>query len=201
MYGKTFLWPGLSFSLLYLTVLGFDSITIGYASEKGINETILSLVTVGAGAVGVIGTIFYPILVKIFGVKTSALIGFICEIICLTLCIGDTVKFMIPNETTGIILLLSGITAARFGLWIADMGINQLIQTETISPPIISSVQTSVNTMMELIKFIIVLFIPQVKQFYLLILISYFAVLLATIMFILYSLKSRICSRNKLLNN
>ncbi len=54
-YGKSFLWPGISFSLLYLTVLGFDSVFIGYASEKGVNETTLSLVMVGAGAVGVIG--------------------------------------------------------------------------------------------------------------------------------------------------
>jgi hypothetical protein len=45
----------------------------------------------------------------------------------------------------GIILLLAGITAARFRLWITDMGINQLIQTETVSPSLISSVETSVN--------------------------------------------------------
>lgn len=189
MYGKCFLWPGLSFSLLYLTVLGFDSVTIGYASEKGINETILSLVTVGAGAVGVIGTLFYPILVKHFGVKTTALIGFISETICLTLCLGDTAKFLISDQTIGIILLLSGITAARFGLWIADMAINQLIQTETISPPLVSSVQTSVNILMELIKFAIVLFIPNVDQFYILVLISYGSALFGTILFTLFRFK------------
>jgi hypothetical protein len=139
-------------------------------------------------------------LVKRFGVKTSALIGFICEIICLTLCLGDTAKFLIPQEMVGVILLLAGITAARFGLWIADMGVNQLIQTETESPPLISSVQTSVNILMELFKFIIVLFIPEVNQFYILILISYGSVLLATILFCLYVFKSRICCRNKLYN-
>jgi hypothetical protein len=58
-YAKSFLWPGISFSLLYLTVLGFDSVTIGYASEKGVTETILSLVTVGAGVIGVIGSNFF----------------------------------------------------------------------------------------------------------------------------------------------
>jgi hypothetical protein len=60
-YGKSFLWPGISFSLLYLTVLSFDSVTIGYASEKGVNETTLSLVTVGAGVFGVIGGNFFLI--------------------------------------------------------------------------------------------------------------------------------------------
>ena len=40
-YWRSFLWPGLSFSLLYLTVLGFDSITIRYASEKGVNEMVI----------------------------------------------------------------------------------------------------------------------------------------------------------------
>ncbi len=132
-------------------------------------------------------------MVKRFGVKTSALIGFICEIICLTLCLGDTAKFLIPHEMTGIILLLAGITAARFGLWIADLGVNQLIQTKTTSPPLISSVQTSVNILMELFKFIIVLLIPEVNHFYILILISYGSVLLGTILFCLYVFKSRTC--------
>jgi hypothetical protein len=136
-------------------------------------------------------------LVKRFGVKTSALIGFICAIICLTLCLGDTAKFLIPSETIGIILLLAGITAARFGLLIADIGINQLIQTETASPPLISSVQTSVNTSMELFKFIVVSLIPEVNQFYILVLISYGSVLLGTILFCLYVFKSRIFYKNK----
>ena len=39
-YARSFFLPGISFGLLYLTVLGFDSITIGYASEKGINEMV-----------------------------------------------------------------------------------------------------------------------------------------------------------------
>jgi hypothetical protein len=98
----------------------------------------------------------------------------------------------------GIILLLTGITAARFGLLIADIGINQLIQTETASPPLISSVQTSVNILMELLKFIIVSLTPEVNQFYILILISYGSVLLGTIVFCLYVFKSRICCRSKL---
>ncbi len=58
-YGKSFLWPGISFSLLYLTVLGFDSVTIDYASEKGVKETTLILVRVGANVVGVIGGKFF----------------------------------------------------------------------------------------------------------------------------------------------
>jgi hypothetical protein len=58
-YAKSFLWPGISFSLLYLTVLGFDTVIIGYASEKGVTETTLSLVMVGAGVVGVIGGNFF----------------------------------------------------------------------------------------------------------------------------------------------
>ncbi|CAG2162237.1 unnamed protein product [Oppiella nova] len=191
MYCKTFLWPGFSFSLLYLTVLGFDSITIGYASEKGINETILGLVSVAASLVGITGTLCYPLLVKKFDVKITALIGFITELICLTICLGDSAKFIIPDERTGVILLLSGITAARFGLWMADMGVNQLIQTETISPPMVGSAQTSVNILMELIKFVIVLCIPSVEHFYILTLISYASVLLGSILFAIFVVRNR----------
>ncbi len=136
-------------------------------------------------------------MVKRFGVKFSALIGFICEILCLTLCLGDTAKFLIPQEMIGIILLLAGVATARFGLWIADLGVNQLIQTKTASPPLISSVQTSVNILMELFKFIIVLLIPEVNEFYILVFISYGSVLLGTILFCSYVFKSRISSRNK----
>jgi iron-regulated transporter 1 len=58
-YRKSFLWPGISLSLLYLTVLGFDSVTTDYASEKGVNETTLILVRVGANVAGVIGGKFF----------------------------------------------------------------------------------------------------------------------------------------------
>ena len=43
VYWNSFVWPGLSFSLLFLTVLGFDSITIGYASEMGVDEIVSRL--------------------------------------------------------------------------------------------------------------------------------------------------------------
>ena len=94
-----------------------------------------------------------------------------------------------PN--IGIILLLTGITCARFGLWIADMGVNQMIQTEVKSPPMVSSVQTSLNIVMELIKFVIVLFVSDVNNFYILSIMSYLATSTGAIIFALYVLKIR----------
>ena len=153
----------------------------------------MGLVTLAGSLIGVMATLLYPILVKRFGVRLSALIGFVAELLCLTLCLVDGVGQMFGNivdQKTGVILLLSGITTARFGLWVADMGVNQLIQTESVSPPMVSSVQTSVNIMMELVKFIVVLFVSSVDQFYILSLMSYASVLLGSFLFAIYVIKS-----------
>lgn len=54
--------PSLALSVLYLTVLSFDGITIGYAKSQKLSETSISIFQGVGSIMGVIGTIMFPLL-------------------------------------------------------------------------------------------------------------------------------------------
>uniref|UniRef100_A0A914WA28 Solute carrier family 40 member n=1 Tax=Plectus sambesii TaxID=2011161 RepID=A0A914WA28_9BILA len=72
-------------ALLYMTVLGFDGITTGFAYSQGLKENMLALAR-GVGAiVGISGTLLYPRLRAKIGIVRTGLFSFAMELCCLTL--------------------------------------------------------------------------------------------------------------------
>lgn len=125
-------------------------------------------------------TLLYPTLVNRFGVLKTGLFGFVLKLIALTLCLLTAffpdISYKIMDIELDVFCFLAGITLSRAGLWIADLAINQLIQTETNNPPVIGGVQNSINILFELIKFALVMSMPNLSQFWILILFSYVSV-------------------------
>ncbi len=99
-----------------MTVLGFDSITMGYAYSQGVPESILGILLAVGAAVGLLGSVVFPFLVRCMGVErtgdfsykfilpcilelfpimrfnfwiSSGLYGFSLEVACLTLCVAS----------------------------------------------------------------------------------------------------------------
>ena len=58
LYKETFLLPGISFGLMYLTVLGFDSITVGYLTNEKLEDRTVGFVALIAGLFGIAGIFF-----------------------------------------------------------------------------------------------------------------------------------------------
>ncbi|XP_059174754.1 solute carrier family 40 member 1-like [Physella acuta] len=78
---------GLALASLYLTVLGFDEITIGYATSQGLDESLLgTLMGVGAGF-GIIATFTYPYIVRRVGLPYTGVMALGLQVLCLTLCV------------------------------------------------------------------------------------------------------------------
>ena len=75
-------------------------------------------------------------------------------------------------------VLLSGILVAKFGLWIADITITQTIQedVEEEHRGVINGVQNSMNSLMDTIKFTLVILLPAEKTFGFLILASFVSI-------------------------
>lgn len=90
VYFRQAVWPaGLGLALLYLTVMGLEGITSGYAYSQGIKENVLAAVR-GAGALsGISGSFAYPRLRTKIGLERTALIGFGLEISCLCLSVAS----------------------------------------------------------------------------------------------------------------
>ncbi|CAD5123416.1 DgyrCDS11765 [Dimorphilus gyrociliatus] len=121
---------GLALACLYMTVLGFDSVTVAYIYSQGVNEAL-----------------------------------------------------------TGVCQGLGGL----IGLWMADLVVTQLIQENVVETErgLVNGVQNSLNSLLDMLKFILVLFFATPEVFGYLIILSYIFVSLGCILYASYSYKMR----------
>ncbi|XP_052802282.1 solute carrier family 40 member 1-like isoform X2 [Mya arenaria] len=262
---------GLGLACLYMTVLGFDNITVGYGYTQGINESIMGVMMAAGSVTGILGTVLYPIFHRRIGLQRTGLFSYLFEISFLCLCVAsvwapgspfDPTFSLIKRDTTkncshtdvnsvntisnnsvpmtnttsviytplqdntslsgevknlsvdmnstdrevvsetchtgphsyiSIILLMSGIIGARCGLWMADLTISQLFleNVRETERGIMNGVQTSLNKLMDIVKFVLVIAIPHQEQFGYLILVSFAFICLGWVLYARYSYKVR----------
>ena len=72
-------------------------------------------------------------------------------------------------------IFLAGIILARFGLWIVDLTINQILQERVAEERrgVVNGVQDSINNTFDLLKCVFVILLPSEETFALLIFISF----------------------------
>ena len=87
-------------------------------------------------------------------------------------------------------VLLAGIIAGRFGLWLTDISICQVLQEKVQEEHrgIIGGVQNSLNSAMDMVKFVFVIALPEDKTFGWLIIASFIFVTIGTFSFIYYAI-------------
>lgn len=86
-YNQNIFFAGLSLAFLYMTVLGFDCITTGYAYTQGLNGSVLSLL-MGASAIsGICGTVAFTWVRKKCGLIRTGFISGMAQLSCLILCV------------------------------------------------------------------------------------------------------------------
>lgn len=257
---------GLGLAALYMTVLGFDNITVGFAYTQGINESVMGIVMAASALMGILGTFLYPLIRRHIGLERTGLFGFFFEVMFLCLCVAsiwapgspfdplhrghdnaassdiecslthdnftvnlngtsagavynvtdagfNNASFMVNDTDSSIIdeginnvtsqammagdehsyisiwLLLAGIVGARCGLWMADLTITQLFleNVKETERGIVNGVQTSLNKLMDMLKFVMVIVAPEPEVFGILILISFTFIILGWISYAKYS--------------
>lgn len=87
---------GLSLASLYLTVLTFHSITVGYAYSQGLGEDLIGGLVAAAACSGIVGTFFYPWIRRRVGLQRTGMYALAAEISSLTLCV---VSIFCPGST------------------------------------------------------------------------------------------------------
>ncbi|XP_064614656.1 solute carrier family 40 member 1-like [Liolophura sinensis] len=97
------------------------------------------------------------------------------------------------NSFISLTLMLTGIVTARFGLWISDLAITQQVleSVDERERGSFSGVQNSINMLMDLLKFAMVVAAPEPEFFGILVLISFAFILLANVFYAVYSRKVR----------
>lgn len=100
-----------------------------------------------------------------------------------------------PSEdfNISITLFLIGIVTSRVGLWMVDLVVTQLLQENVLEKErgIVNGVQNSLNMLMDMLKFILVIFIPDIETFGYLIIISFIFICMAGCLFAYHSWRVR----------
>ncbi|CAK9294919.1 unnamed protein product [Gordionus sp. m RMFG-2023] len=85
--GQKVKYAGFSLALLYLTVIGFDSITVGYAYSLHVSEAVLGCMIALGALTGIIGTFIYPVMKNRYGSITSGIFAIMLQLSCLVFCL------------------------------------------------------------------------------------------------------------------
>ncbi|XP_070588023.1 ferroportin [Erythrolamprus reginae] len=247
-YNQSVFLAGLALAFLYMTVLGFDCITTGYAYTQGLSGSTLSLLMGASAVTGILGTVAFTWLRNKCGLIRTGIISGIAQLSSLLLCVisvftpgspldltvspfadisarlfesnplptlapdGDFLEMAFTTEMPTLInatssdpglapspvslisvsLLFAGVIVARVGLWSFDLTVTQLIQENVIESErgIINGVQNSMNYLLDLLHFIMVILAPNPEAFGLLVIISVSFVAMGHIMYFRFAHKS-----------
>jgi len=221
---------GLGLAFLYMTVLGFDNITWAFAIMQGVTESVLGILVAVSALVGIVGSLAFPPLRKWLGEERAGMVGMGALVSSLSLCVVsvwlpgspfdpwfDNSEIAEVKEGSGMVhvgeeelvtdytsvgVLLTGIILARFGLWMSDLSITQILQenVEANKRGVIGGVQNSLNSTFDLLKFGLVLLMPNQHMFGILIIISFTFICMGALSLTTYSCKvgkvSTCCSHN-----
>ncbi|KAF7708459.1 hypothetical protein HF521_017516 [Silurus meridionalis] len=98
-----------------------------------------------------------------------------------------------PESYMSIILLFLGVITARIGLWSFDLTVTQLLQENICESErgIVNGVQSSLNYMMDLLHFLMVISAPQPQHFGIFVIISVLFITAGHIMYFVYAWKAK----------
>ncbi|XP_060553697.1 solute carrier family 40 member 1-like isoform X2 [Ruditapes philippinarum] len=80
---------GLGLAFLFMTVLGFDNITVGFAYTQGVNESVMGALMAAGAVMGILGSIIYPRMRSLVGQQRTGLYGLLFQTTFLTLCVAS----------------------------------------------------------------------------------------------------------------
>lgn len=86
-YNQDIFFAGMALSFLYMTVLGFDCITTGYAYTQGLSPSILSLLMGASAIAGIFGTVAFTWVRRKCGLIRTGFLSGVAQLSCLTLCV------------------------------------------------------------------------------------------------------------------
>ena len=92
-----------------------------------------------------------------------------------------------------VIMLMSGIIAGKFGLWVCDLTITQILQEKVPEEHrgTIGGVQNSLNSAMDTIRLILVIVLPNQETFGWIILASFCSICTGAVLYTSYALRVR----------
>ncbi|KAK5970328.1 Solute carrier family 40 protein, partial [Trichostrongylus colubriformis] len=151
-FRQTVIAAAFGMALLFMTVMGFDGLAVGYGQSAGLSDFVLGAFRSYGSAMGILGALSYAFVERRLGVRKAGLLGLTCQQICLIVAVisiwlpgspfdpqgyfhGRTTQSPVSQSgevgnaqsLDSIITFLSGIATARFE--IMNAGVRKLVET------------------------------------------------------------------------
>ncbi|KAJ7532070.1 hypothetical protein O6H91_14G071000 [Diphasiastrum complanatum] len=169
-------------ALLYFTVLSFGTLMTAFLQMRGVPPYVLGLARAVAAAVGIAATFIYPILqARLQTIRVG-----IWSIWLQWVFLGVSVaSIWVQNNKISSSMLIGGVAASRLGLWMFDLSVTQLMQESVPEAErgVVGGVQNSVQSLMDMLSYVIAVFAPRPQDFGKLVLISYGVVSTAAMLY------------------
>ncbi|KAI3674791.1 hypothetical protein L2E82_51907 [Cichorium intybus] len=174
--------PGISLALLYFTVLSFGTLMTATLEWEGIPVYIIGIGRGISAIIGISATFLYPFMETRMSTLRTGLWSIWSQWACLLVCVGS---IWVKNNTTSAYLLMAGVAASRLGLWTFDLSVIQQMQDQVSESDraVVGGVQNSIQSFWDLMTYIMGLIISNPQDFWMLILVSFGLVTVASIMY------------------
>ncbi|XP_047074094.1 solute carrier family 40 member 1-like [Lolium rigidum] len=182
--------PGVALAILYFTVLSFGTLMTATLDWKGIPAYVISLARGFSAIVGIAATLLYPVVHSRVSTLRTGLWSIWMQWCCLLLCVGS---IWVSGGVASAWVLMAGVAASRLGLWMFDLAVMQLVQDNVRDSDrcIVGGVQNSLQSIFDLLTYIMGIIISDPRDFSELIVLSFFLVTCAALMYTLHVYRVR----------
>ncbi|CAM0910301.1 unnamed protein product [Alopecurus aequalis] len=182
--------PGVALAILYFTVLSFGTLMTATLDWKGIPAYVISLARGFSAIIGIAATLLYPVVHSWVSTLRTGLWSIWMQWFCLLLCVGS---IWVRDDVASAWVLMAGVAASRLGLWMFDLAVMQLMQDNVPDSDrcVVGGVQNSLQSMFDLLTYIMGIIISDPRDFSELIVLSFFLVTCAALMYTMHVYRVR----------
>lgn len=185
----------LSLAFLYFTVLSFGFLMTPYLITLGLSEALLSIYRGFAALTGVLGAKAFPIFHSKLGLHTSGLLSITFFLFCILIgSLPDVLNLFFPvAKSLRFNLLVWAICLSRFGLWLFDLSVSQLLQERVDEGQLgrVSSTQKLLENVFAASIYVGGLIASDPRNFVWLMILSVVAVIISFILFCFFFQKTK----------
>lgn len=174
--------PGVALALLFFTVLSFGTLMTAALEWEGIPAYIIGIARGISAIIGIAATFAYPVLESRISTLRTGLWSVWSQWSFLLICVGS---IWVQNGIASTYMLMGGVSLSRLGLWMFDLAVIQQMQDQVPESDrcIVGGVQNSIQSAMDLLAYAMGVIVPNPKDFWVLILISFVVVTIAGILY------------------
>ncbi|RHN58672.1 putative major facilitator superfamily domain-containing protein [Medicago truncatula] len=182
--------PGLALALLFFTVLSFGTLMTATLEWEGIPAYVIGIARGISAAIGIAATVLYPVLEYHMSAIRTGLWSIWSQWTCLLPCLA---AIWIYNGILSSYILMGSVAISRLGLWMFDLSVLQ--QMQNLVPEsdrlIVGGVQSSLQSFMDLLAYVMGIIISDPQEFWKLSLLSFLAVTLAAFLYCIHVFRVR----------